>query len=430
MYQASRPLLRRRELQSKLFDRGTRQSTPFRQWCKTLGLTAGFLGGLAMPTVHADTPCDTYEPSCGAGLCDCGSCGLGHTELFTAAGCDDAGCDSCGPRRPHNPLFATLDKFAGGIEKTLGLDKCKCVPAAKACKCGVSHSHAYPVEMIPSVPGEAAPLKPLQIPASPKQHSAAPSLPSVPPTEVPSEDPPSTEPNLRPTPPRIIDSEPNTVEPPAAESVPQPSQTMPEPAETLPPKITPSTPEPPAPLQIAPQEVLPEPTEPETMLPETPFGDPALPDPAMPDSALPLPEMNDSPNTTPSIPTPSDDLDSIFNEPATPPAESATPPATPQPEKSPFDILDEELNNLDDPFSEDARNLRQPYRPVRPVGVRSSSFERPSSAKPIGSGLRPASNLRPISSPALLKPVSHEEPINQLSPLGGGGQLTPYRARR
>ncbi|MEM6469968.1 MAG: hypothetical protein AAF802_10475 [Planctomycetota bacterium] len=121
-----------------------------------------------------------------------------------------------------------------------------------------------------------------------------------------------------------------------------------------------------------------------------------------------------------------------------PPADIPTQPL-PQP-KSKGDegsIFDE----LNDPFMEDARRLRQPYQPIRPsalrtiesrsnrnvmpqpIRARSTSFDSRPAAGPIGSGLRVAPGA------ASLRPVSHEEPA-KLKPLGGGRVLQPYRKSR
>ncbi|MCA9139133.1 MAG: hypothetical protein KDB00_20310 [Planctomycetales bacterium] len=88
----------------------------------------------------------------------------------------------------------------------------------------------------------------------------------------------------------------------------------------------------------------------------------------------------------------------------------------PNKEGSIFDTLD----NLDDPFQEDAARLRREYGSIRPTGNRSATGSAPQS---IGSGLRPAKEIES------LRPVSHEESI-VLKPIGQRRILAPYRPSR
>lgn len=71
----------------------------------------------------------TFAASISAGLtlsstsvlaseCGCNACGMAEVSMSDPCGCDAAA-------KKHNPLFRTLDALAGGIEKVLGLDKCK-----------------------------------------------------------------------------------------------------------------------------------------------------------------------------------------------------------------------------------------------------------------------------------------------------------------
>lgn len=113
-------------------------------------------------------------------------------------------------------------------------------------------------------------------------------------------------------------------------------------------------------------------------------------------------------------------------------------PIEPQPElilpeeepkkESPFDALED----LNDPFSDDAARLRLPYDPARPASSRTSGgrasggrtdADRPITSGPIGSGLRTVNHeevmrLKPLGAPAGLRP------------LGGGKTLAPYRVSR
>ncbi|WP_436715869.1 hypothetical protein U8335_27060 [Roseiconus lacunae] len=378
------------------------------RWHQRLKFTLGMLGGLlpislgALPVV-AGTPCDIHGPGCGVDVCD--SCD-GAPEWFAAASqCDDAGCDAIGQgqrRKPHNPLYGALDAVAGGIEKTLGLDRCK---SKRACSCGScgtgSHLHTLPFDAmhaIPAVPGSIEPLMPRSRhqPTQPRD-ATTPSLPSVPADESIELDPSGLgHPSQPPTAPV----------PPKSELLPDPKSpanpTTPE--RQLPParETSPALPMPaqPTPSDVMPSEAFPSEPMPRDAAPASPFQDDVQP-----------------------MPQPSDDLDNIFDDTESP-MPQPTPRNTPPAQKSPFDILDEELDQLDDPFKEDANSLRQPYQPIRPTGVRASSYRRSRPSQPVGSG------LRPVSGPALLQPVNHEEPIGGLAPLGGGGKLVPYRAKR
>ncbi|TWU37721.1 hypothetical protein Q31b_45100 [Novipirellula aureliae] len=55
--------------------------------------------------------------------CGCNTCGMGEVVMSDPCGCHS--CDGGGVTKNHNPIFRTLDALAGGIEKVLGLDKCK-----------------------------------------------------------------------------------------------------------------------------------------------------------------------------------------------------------------------------------------------------------------------------------------------------------------
>ncbi|OYP31122.1 hypothetical protein [Rhodopirellula sp. MGV] len=423
MYQSSRLSQRRVQLQEAVANRAITLPVAdlswghTRRWLRTLGLTVGFLGGLAMPTAMGDTPCDSYQPSCDAGLCDCGM-------FATTGACDEAGCDGLPHRKPHNPLFATLDAVAGGIEKTLGLDKCKtkCNCQHSVSGCGCSH---HTVEMLPSVPVSPAPLsgrtlplsnggtlKPLHqakpVPSTPS-HEVAPSLPAVP--------------KMQSTPPRIIETPAETAPMPTAPpSLPKPQAVEP---------TTPAIPEPtPVPEPAPKPDPIPAPMDqaPVEQTPTTPDLFPSDADAMPPENEAfsPLDEAPKSPFGDDPQPLPPEDdgLNDIFGMPEEAPKPTPQPKTPTQPEKSPFDILDEELNGLDDPFKEDSVNLRRNYPAILPAGARASSYRRSMQVQPIGSG------LRPVSAPAALQPVSHEEPMQRLAPLGGGGKLAPYRARR
>ena len=372
MYQSNRPSDRRHILLAGLRCRDISRIAGFGRRGRALGVALGVISGLMLPIgeLGAKGPCDTYEPACGAGLCDCGKCG-GHTEIFESArGCDH-GCDACGSAttKLRNPLFSTLDTVAGGIEKALGLDRCKstCGCSTPACDTASCDRCAIgPVEMVPA-PVHAAPMKPRTAP-----RQVTPSLPSVPAMQ-----------------PRAIDTTPRKVQPFEPRLVEPEAQ----------PEIRP--------IPKTSQESRQIPTQPRQTRP-VPEPEPALP--IAPDSEpTPLPRPNvepDSPFDNPLPPTPMPE------------------PTAPKKESSPFDILDQELDNLDDPFKEDALNLRKPYRPIRPTGLRSSSHHRRQRDAAIGSG------LRPVIGTAFLQPVSHEEPVSGLKPLGGGGKLAPYRGSK
>ena len=156
---------------------------------------------------------------------------------------------------------------------------------------------------------------------------------------------------------------------------------------------------------------------------------------------MPQPKVDPAPEDIPQIELPEMSLPESKPEPSPPKKES----------NNPFDTLPE-VEELNDPFSEDAARLRSPYgMPTTPTGLRSSAIPqrrgvRPSSypaptqpglrlmppaktsAAPIGSGLRPVSQAGP------LRPVNHEEPVvsqpRGLQPLGGGAPLPPYRPSR
>ena len=376
-------------------------------WGKALAFAVGVTGGMAALDLPAEKPCDTYEPSCGAGLCDCGACDGGYTEVFDAScGCEKGRCDGIGSPKLRNPIVTSLDALAGGIEKALGLDRCK-----KTCACVNS------CQCFRGPRASAAPHAPSLQPMTSPRH-VKPSLPSVPP--LPNGISPRT------VQPRIFD--------PSTESV----ETQPRRVEPFEPRIIEPTPEPPTPVTPEmfdgdggrndiqdPSRAEAEPqTQPRESQPRDPQSQPRIVRPEPSENAEPnrLPD----PAAEPAFPfdnsetpknDPADAMEDLFGDPATP---AELPKAeTPDAEKSPFDILED----LEDPFEEDVINLRKPYRPIRPTSQRSSTRRQ---IKPIvGSG------LRPVKGPAMLRPVNHEEPMSRgLAPLGGGGVLSPYRGSR
>ena len=327
--------------------------------------------------VSADTACDTYKPSCSAELCECGHCGSSHSFQNT-------------------PLYQTLDTVAGGIERLFGLDRCK-THCDQGCDSApylipiqadmppmvVPHPPVAPQPVQPTAPTTAAPTTappttaaPTTAPPAPlpKPVETTPQLPAVPPLDS------------RPTAPKM--SEPRIVTP---EATPPSLPTLPEEPSTEP-----------EPGQQEPGQPESETSEPQIVNPDdaemsAPRLVPVQPNPVAPSEASPL----RLPETTP--------------EPATEPKE----------EGSIFDALDD----LDDPFLEDAARLKRQYgviptselrtakqipayRPVRPP---QQTSPRPlPTQQPIGSGLRP---------------VSHEEPV-QLRPMGSRRVLAPYRPSR
>ncbi|GAA5510623.1 hypothetical protein [Novipirellula caenicola] len=91
---------------------------------------------LATPTVPA------YASDCGceATACDCGGIDL---PMMGDCGCNAGMKPACPPK--HGPIFRSLDAFAGGIEKLLGLDKCRTGGCDHA-SCDSAMGHMMPFE--------------------------------------------------------------------------------------------------------------------------------------------------------------------------------------------------------------------------------------------------------------------------------------------
>ncbi|WP_145388563.1 hypothetical protein [Stieleria neptunia] len=322
----------------------------------------------------AETPSNAYSASRTPCLCDCGSCGK-------------AG-------RPSNPVYQTLDTVAGGIEKLLGLDRCcEAGCATHACDGGCDsapwmmdlESTHPPMLQIPDPPATAQPMA--------KPPNAAPQLPTVPP--------------LAPAPKQAAPKQaaPKVAPPkPAAPASPAPPQSSRR--QTIP--AVPPAAKPPAPPTLAPPPAI----------PAEPMPTPRPERPAMP---LPEPDAESpAPLGTPDLSPPS--------RPNLPPTPSPVdPPQQPPKEGSIFDALDD----LDDPFQEDAARLQRQYGSIRPMLERASRVLTPTyqpvyptpktpmqfTQKPdraVGSGLRP---------------VNHEEPI-ELRPMTSRRVLAPYRPSR
>ncbi|MEL6107721.1 MAG: hypothetical protein AAFU85_16975 [Planctomycetota bacterium] len=408
------------------------------------------------PTVDAGD-CDTYIPTCGDGLCDCGKCD--SLPMATTKSC---GCGKC--KKPlrlnlkNTVVFKTLDTVAGGIEHVLGLDSCG--TAGCRCKDGgcdagcdsgcqmmpmqISPPMAAPIQMVPSVPKTVRPMTPTPAPILVQPRStprtAPRSLPTVPPLD--SETPP--EPEM--TAPRIIEPEPESQsdidaappltpiprETPLPEPQTQPRNATDSIGELQPAPVAetpPVQPEPdatpglnmPAPdaVEVPPSQIQPFETRPREMRPREP----------QPREAQP---RETQPRTRPRMSDPND----IFNDlPETPNPRPREPrPREPQPNTAPGDgsIFD----MLDDPFGDSAR-LRRPTT-VRPAshGVRSSQRRtyqpvyprvggsRLPAAQPIGTGLRPATTVD------RLRPVNHLEPVQRPAPPVQKRVLAPYRQSR
>lgn len=348
------------------------------------------ISSLAIPanTVSAGTPCDTYIPSC-----DCGQCEI------QAPIC---GCGKCGKSKlfRHNPLYRTLDTLAGGIEKVLGLDQCEGGSSCDdSCDSGNWMMSAQPMllmaqpSMSAPIPVPLVPAAPLKSPQTTPPQTTPPQLPTVPPLETEPNQPREFQPEVLK--PRI--SQPRIVAPKA------------EPAREL------------EPLRTEPLRPLPSQPDPQPQAPIETTG--------------PTPRMT-APRIVPGE-SPASPSEQATDALELPPAKS-TPGAKPTPKKegSLFDALDD----LDDPFSEDAARLSEPYQQIRPTGYRSSGIPRHSyrpvyplpaktqrhvqpNHKVIGSGLRPADRVE------LLRRVSHEQPIEPQAAVGRR-VLAPYRASR
>ncbi|WP_442507341.1 hypothetical protein SH528x_006255 [Novipirellula sp. SH528] len=76
------------------------------------GTLAATLATPAIPALASDCGCETAA-------CDCGGIAL---PLTGDCGCEGV-ANACPPK--HGPIYRSLDAFAGGIEKLLGLDKCR-----------------------------------------------------------------------------------------------------------------------------------------------------------------------------------------------------------------------------------------------------------------------------------------------------------------
>jgi hypothetical protein len=349
---------------------------------------------------------------------DCNQCAPGGGSLVVGAGKCDGTCCGGSPRLA-NPIFKSMDLVAGGIEKVLGLDRCRScgcsdrIGASPSCDEGCDSApwmlQADPIPVLseprrtqvretvvptptpleavkqaPARPLRPAPIKPLKSPPL-----DSPSLPSVPPLEV-------------------------------APSLPAQPQT---------PKLSPiDESAPPKPGPLAPSPPRPEMTQPRIV------------------PAEPTPSLRTQPDLLPTTPLPGaeNDQPGLFGDDAPSlqlPAEPHLPESDPAPKKegSIFDALDS-LDDLDDPFQEDAARLSRPYRPTRPAGSRSSSgasFKHPSRYRS-GEGARPlgpsspqviGSGLRPARFVETLRPVSHQETVDS-QPQRRRIVLPPYRASR
>lgn len=78
-----------------------------------VGTMAASLATPTLPVVAAECGCETAA-------CDCGGIAL---PMMGDCGCDGGARMACPPK--HGPIYRSLDAFAGGIEKLLGLDKCR-----------------------------------------------------------------------------------------------------------------------------------------------------------------------------------------------------------------------------------------------------------------------------------------------------------------
>ena len=396
-------------LASQTFSGARHSNSNALHWAMALALAVSV--SLSSATVQAETPCDACSTSC-----DCSQ------------------CYSKGDTR-RNLLYQSLDTVAGGIERLFRLNqsctatccsetRCDGTCVSASCGSGMSDCQCdvnlHPLPSVPPV--QAAPVPTVE----PSLHPVA---------------PPRSTPQIRRTNPRLPSVPPlDRATKPSVPETPTPRPSLPG---NLEPAIVEPATDPPA-SKPAPK---PEPTRPTDSAPRLPaeMSQPRLV-PTQPAQELPPAA---EPSTPPSVPAPSepstDSIDDLFGAPTESPQ-----PATPQPpaesnEKgSIFDAL-EDLEDLNDPFEEDARRLREPYRGIRPTGLRrSSSGSRvpyrsvyPNRTQPqqrqgasprsanstIGSGLRPAQHIEP------LRPVNHEQPIG-LQPLGATRVLAPYRASR
>ena len=330
----------------------------------------------------ADTACDAYSASGNQALCDCGRCGK--------------------TGRAPNPIYKTLDTVAGGIEKLLGLDRC--------CNAGCStHGCDGGCDSAPwmmDLESTSAPM--LQIPGPPamtrpmaKPPTATPRLPTVPPLApapkqaAPKQAAPKQAAPMLETPKAAAPASPDPKQssrrqdiptvPPAAKPPAQPKLTPPPtiPAESMP------TPRPESPAMPLP--------EPGADAPD-PFGDPQMTPPGLPD--------------------------------LTPPPSPAEPTPQPKKEGSIFDALDD-LEDLDDPFEQDAARLRRQYGSIRPMLERSSRVIA-KTYQPVYPTSNTPTQLPPNTERAVgsgLRPVNHEEPIH-LRPMTSRRVLAPYRPSR
>ncbi|MDV6030858.1 MAG: hypothetical protein F9B45_12315 [Phycisphaera sp. RhM] len=325
----------------------------------------------------AETACDAYSASSNQGPCDCGSCGK--------------------TGRTSNPIYKTLDTVAGGIEKLLGLDRCcNAGCTTHGCDGGCDsapwmtdlESTTPPVLQIPNPPAATKPLAP--------PSTAAPRLPTVPPLA----------PAPRQAAPKQATPTPETPKP-AAPAPPDPAQSS---RRQEPPAVPPAA----------------EPTGRPTLTPPPTIPAEPVPTPRPATPAMPLPEPgSDSPDplSDPQITPPS-----LPDMPPTP--NPVEPPTQPKKEGSIFDALDD-LEDLDDPFQEDAARLRRQYGSIRPMLERASRViaktYQPVYPTPKTPTQLPQKPERAVGSG--LRPVSHEEPI-QLRPMTSRRVLAPYRPSR
>ncbi|EMI18273.1 secreted protein [Rhodopirellula maiorica SM1] len=105
------------------------------------GTLAASLASPTLPAFAADCGCE-------AAACDCGGIAL---PMMGDCGCSGDMVQACPPK--HGPIFRSLDAFAGGIEKLLGLDKCRTGGCdAMACDSAMGHMMPYEEHEIHVVP--------------------------------------------------------------------------------------------------------------------------------------------------------------------------------------------------------------------------------------------------------------------------------------
>lgn len=98
-----------------------------------VGTMAASLATPTLPVVASECGCETAA-------CDCGGIAL---PMMGDCGCDGGARMACPPK--HGPIYRSLDAFAGGIEKLLGLDKCRTGGCDQA-SCDSAMGHMMPYE--------------------------------------------------------------------------------------------------------------------------------------------------------------------------------------------------------------------------------------------------------------------------------------------